>query len=226
MTDETIFSDTPTPVPVVEAPAAQLVPEHLREHIGPGKKYASVDKALESIPHAQKHIGTLEAELRDLRTRVESAVSSDEVYKTVQQLLAAEKQTASPSGMDENGITALLDRKLVERDNLARQNENTGIVKKALEKKFGEKAKEAYEARAAELGIGVGFLNDLVKHSPKAALEIFGVKETAHSVVPSSGSVNTDAFAQVKQPQAPSRSVMGGGSSHEVIAAWRAAAST
>lgn len=222
MSEENIFTEGQTP-PAGEQPTATQLPDHLKDLVGPGKKYATVEKALESIPHAQQHISTLETELKGMREKIATAVSAEQVYETVQQLLEAEKATLSVAAVDENSLAALLDRKLTEREALAKQQANVSSVKAALANKFGEKAEEMYVAKATELGVGVQFLNDIVKHSPKAALELFGLAHTPTPIRTTSGGINTEALNAQKQPPAKPKSVMGGASTQEMIEAFRAA---
>jgi len=114
MSESNLFDGAPaTPTPVEPPkPTPTAIPDPLKELIGEGKKYATLDKALESIPHAQAHIQRLEEESRQLREQVASAKAVGEVYETVQELLKAEKATpALAPVVDENAIASILDRK-------------------------------------------------------------------------------------------------------------------
>ena len=221
MSDDIFDNGQQTPPANVEPPKAPELPDPLKELVGEGKKYASVDKALESIPHAQKHIEQLENELKELRDKVGKATATEEVYKTVQELLAQNKATPNSPALDEAQIAALLDRKLTERESQAIAKRNVESVKNALESKFGDKAKEVYNKKAEELGVPVSFLNDVVAKSPNAAFELFGLKNgSAPAPTPTKGGVNTEAF---KQPASqPRKSVMGGATTSDMVAAWRA----
>lgn len=225
MTD--IFEDgqattTPDPAPV-QAPAPTVLPDHLKELVGEGKKYASVDKALESIPHAQTHIQRLETELQEMRDKVTKATATDEVYATVKELL--EQQRATPSGGTEvdvdSRIDSILDRRLTEREQKARASANVSKVKDALSAKFGDKASEVYKEKAKSLGLSTDFLNSVVAASPEAAFELFGMKPSSTVPAPSSPGVRTDTFTH--NAPAPVKTVMGGASSNDVLEAWRAA---
>lgn len=223
MSEENIFTEQQTPPAGEQQPTTTQLPDHLKELVGPGKKYATVEKALESIPHAQQHISTLETELKGMREKIATAVSAEQVYETVQQLLEAEKATLSTAAVDENSLAALLDRKLTEREQAAKQQSNVQSVKAALANKFGEKAEEMYVAKATELGVGIQFLNDIVKHSPKAALELFGLAHTPTPPRSTTGGINTEALNAQKQPKDKPQTVMGGASTNEMLDAWRAA---
>lgn len=228
MSDNKLFDD-PQTTPEGDAnaqpqPATLVLPDPLKDLVGEGKKYASVEKALESIPHAQAHIQKLEQELKELREAVAKARGVDEVYNTVQDLLKQETATPVPAVVDEDSLAAILDRKLAEREAAKRAQANREAVKKALVEKYGEKAKEAYESRLKELGLGEQFVDSLIAHSPAAALELFGLKgSTPKAPAPSLSSVNTAALNSTPKEQ-PVKTVMGGATTQEIIAAWRAAA--
>lgn len=224
MTDSTIFDgDGQTPnTSAVEPPKPTInLPDSVKDLVGEGKKYATVEKALEALVHSQNHIATIEADNRAMREKVEKAVSAEDVYATVQELIKKERETHVPVSVDESAIAAMLDRKIAAQREKETTDANVAAVRKALRDKFGEKAEEAYRNRAVELGIGVEFMNGLAAKSPAAVLEYFGVKPNAASVPPrTSGSLNTDALANIHQPQKPARSVMGGSTTKDVTNAW------
>lgn len=228
MSDENIFdgAGNPTPnQPAGEQPAAPVLPDSVKDLVGPGKKYATVDKALEALVPSQEHIARLEADNKLLREKSEGALSVEQVHETVQELLRKERETRSPVSVDEATISGLLDRKLEEKTKLATQKENVASVTSALKAKFGDKAQEAYESKAKDLGLSVADLNNLSKTSPKAALELFGVTPKAGSVSHSRGTINTDSFSNVQRVDKPAKSAMGGGSTGDLMASWNYAKS-
>jgi hypothetical protein len=226
MTD-TIFDGKTTPSADPAEPKITL-PDEAAELIGEGKKYATVTDALKSVPHAQKHISTLEAELAQARAALEKATAAEEVYTTVKEMLAANgKPPVVGTGTTAPDWDALLDRKLQALEAQKTAQGNTEQVKQVLVAQFGEKAIEVYKQKATDLGIGVETLNELCAKSPKAALELLGVKPkptTAASTVTGS-TVDPSRLAALQNPQKP-KSVMGGAPTSELIAAWRAAKPT
>lgn len=223
MSDDNIFNDAPTPT-VVDPPNPPVVPDPLKELIGDGKKYASVEKALESIPHAQAHIQRLEAEMKEMRERVAEAKAAEEVYeKLMERMSGGEVATPPPSaGLDEASIASIMERKLAEREAEQIALANVNRVKEALVGKYGEKAQEVYEAKAKELGVGVSFLNDVVRKSPKAAEELFGLKPDKPGAGATSPSgINTTAFAS--RPPAPPSAKVVDNTTDALVHAWRAA---
>lgn len=219
-----IFDDNSgkTP-PVVTPPNSPVLPDSLKELIGEGKKYASVEKALESLPHAQTHIQKIEQENAELRQKAAEAIAAEEVYKKLMESFKPnDGVTPPPSGLDEASVATLLDRKLAEREALATATANTQRVRDALVGKYGEKAKEVYEAKAKELGVGVDFLNDVVKKSPRAAEELFGIKGKEAPAATTTGGINTSTLNNTRPPSSGSAKVKNN-TTEALVDAWRAA---
>lgn len=218
MSDEkTIFSGDDQPTGEEKAPAITL-PDNVKDLIGPGKKYATLEKALESLAPAQNHISTLEAELKAMREAAEKAVSLDQVYSTVQELLAEERKTHGTSTLDVSAVSGLLDRKLTEREQQQEAARNVSAVKKVLVDKFGEKAEEVYKTKAAELGLGIDFLNSAAAKSPQATLKLLGLDSAASGGVHSSkGSINTSALRNQETKDQPRKPIMYGASMEDIL---------
>lgn len=217
MTDSIFGNQAPTnsEVPNPQAP----VPE---DHplVGPGKKYATLDKALEALTASQQHIATIEAENRDLRVKADGTVSVEQVHATVQELLAQERATHMPAVVDEATLSGLLDRKLADTRAQETRKSNQAQVVAALTGKYGDKAEEMFTKKAEELGLSVATLNEIAATSPKAALEYFGAAKTPVGVSHSSGSINTSAFnTNVQLPEKP-KSPMSGGTTKDIHASW------
>ncbi len=211
------------PVASAPAPTPAVIPDSLKGLVGEGKKYATLEAALSSIGPAQEHILRLEDELRQARESVQSGDALKETYETVQEMLTKLRETPQASVVDEAAIAGLLDRKLTEREQKQIVAANAATVKQALEAKYGDKAKEVYDAKAEELGIKDGFLNDLAVKSPKAVLELFGIKPAASKATPSTpGSVNTAQFDNRPQPT-QSKNIMFGAKTEDILTKWRAA---
>lgn len=225
MSDENLFAEVAPTSEAAAVPQTQQpsLPEEVLALVGTGKKYATTEDALRSVPHAQAHIARLEEEMRELRERAAQAKAIDDVYEA----LAARQQgeqvvTAQAPIVDERFIDAVLERKLEEQKRAEEKRANLSKVRESLTSKFGEKAPEVFKKKAEELGINEGFLTDLAAKSPVAALELFGAnaKEKVVSAVPS-GSINPQAFVQNQQP-APKKAVMAGASTSDLLNAWRA----
>jgi len=225
MSEENLFAEVAATTEATAVPQTQQpsLPEEVMALVGTGKKYATVEDALKSVPHAQTHIARLEQEMQSLRERAAQAKAIDDVYEA----LAARQQSEQAPTMqapivDERFIDAVLERKLEEQKRAEEKRANLSKVKESLTAKYGEKAAETFKKKAEELGINEGFLTDLAAKSPVAALELFGAnaKEKVATSVPS-GSINPQAFVQNQQP-APPKPVMAGASTSDLLSAWRA----
>jgi predicted nucleic acid-binding Zn-ribbon protein len=225
MSDENLFAEVTPTSEATAAPQTQQpsLPEEVMALVGTGKKYATPEDALRSVPHAQAHIARLEQEMQELRERAAQAKAIDDVYEALVSRQQGEQvATAQAPIVDERFIDAVLERKLEEQKRVEEKRANLSKVRESLTAKFGEKAPEAFKKKAEELGINEGFLTDLAAKSPAAALELFGAnaKEKVTTAVPS-GSINPQAFVQNQQP-APPKAVMAGASTSDLLNAWRA----
>jgi hypothetical protein len=225
MSDENLFAEVTPTSEATAAPQTQQpsLPEEVMALVGTGKKYATPEDALRSVPHAQAHIARLEQEMQELRERAAQAKAIDDVYEALVSRQQGEQvATAQAPIVDERFIDAVLERKLEEQKRAEEKRVNLNKVRESLTAKFGEKAPEAFKKKAEELGINEGFLTDLAAKSPAAALELFGAnaKEKVTTAVPS-GSINPQAFVQNQQP-APPKAVMAGASTSDLLNAWRA----
>jgi hypothetical protein len=229
MVDQTnIFGEngsTPDTPGDAEQSSVFQVPESANEFIGEGKKYTDVNKALESIPHAQSHIQKLEQELTETRAKLEATSSIEETLAQFANQKEQETPTSQPIDMSE--VANLVDQRLQARSQEEVQKSNVGEVIDSLTKQFGdkEKAEAAYVAKAAELGVDTSYMNNLAATSPKAVYALFGTSVRPTSQEFNRSSVNTEAFGSTSNDQKPIKSVMSGASTSEVMDAWRAATS-
>lgn len=218
-----IFNDAP-PTPEVVTPPVAATPQlsdRVAALVGEGKKYATIEKALEALPHAQEFISQLETENRTLREQATGAVSREELYTTVQELLK-QQPTPAAGGLDEQGVQALLDRTLLEREAKRVIAENEGSFKKSMAEKYGDKAKDVYLAEAEKLGMTPESMDNLARTNPKAALKLFGI-DAQPSATPrptTPGAINPIALA-AQQPPAPIRKpIMFGATTKDLTAEW------
>ncbi len=59
------------------------IPTEAADFVGDGKKYNSVEDALKSVPHAQKHIQTLESELAAAREELAKRRTTEELLDEI-----------------------------------------------------------------------------------------------------------------------------------------------
>lgn len=160
--------------------------------------FDSIDKAFESLMHAQKYIPELKSNLKAKEEEVNALNSQLEKAAKVEDVLDRlnpkdESPNANPGGgvVDEDKLGELVKAQmnnLREAEQIAANREQ---VNQALLAKFGdaEKAKLALEAKAKELGVGTEFLGSMADKSPKAILAYFSTAPSGAST-PSTSSVH------------------------------------
>lgn len=226
MTEQTLFPEAGTTPPTQEPatpPAALTLPSEVAALVGAGKKYNSVEDALKALPHAQAHIARIEEENRALREKANQARAVEEVYEALMSRQPEAGATLPQPVLDEQTLDTVLERKLEQKRQEELRLANLNKVRESLTGKFGEKAQEVFKTKAAELGVNEAFLTDLAAKSPVAAMELFGLakKDAPSPTAAPAGTINPQALAQGKQPQAP-KAVMAGATTGDLLAAWRA----
>lgn len=204
----------------IAPPAGISIPPEAADFVGEGKKYGSVEAALKALPHAQSHISTLEKELKELRDKLSRQAALDET------VAALNGNTSKPAAtpLDENVLDSVLDRKLKQLAEKQTAEANVADFKSAMASQFGDKAKEVYETKAKELGIPVSELDSLIKKSAVAGKTLFGLKNEGKSVTatPAIKTVNSASLSNSVTSK-PSKTVMGGASTNDMLDAWRSA---
>jgi hypothetical protein len=162
------------------------------------QKYATLSDAINSIPHAQQHISTLEQELKAERDRatalaekLEKASKMEDVLSQVAQKEAAGKPSVE---INEQQVAALIEQVMSNKERASTTKQNQQSVAQSLLQKFGDKAESVYNQKAAELGVDVNFLNDMAAKSPKAVLQFFGGVPSGQPQKTPSSSINTMAL--------------------------------
>ena len=245
MTDqvtETIFTDTSGNAPVAPAtpvvtqpdptPATFSIPDMVTEFVGEGKKYASAEDALSSIPHAQSHIDRLEeeAKTRDeelaiLREQVAKSTALDDVLDSI-------KSNQDNSGipprneLDETKVTSLVNSVLQSNEaQKAAQVNVDSVINKGLEV-FGDKADEVFHKAAQDNGLTVDQLNKLSATAPQAVMKLMGIGDKISPIpTKSEGSVNTDTFNTNQPEPNTSSNIMSkvGLTTKDMVEGWRKA---
>jgi vacuolar-type H+-ATPase subunit I/STV1 len=201
------------------------VPETVANLVGEGKKYSDVNKALESIPHAQTHIERLEQELAETRAKLEAQASVEEALKEFRSQKEQDTPTSQPIDLSE--IDNLIEQRLTQKEQRQLSKANVDQVVSKLTEQFGgtDKAEQAFIAKAQEIGVDLDYMNDLAAKSPKAVFALFGSGSKPANTSVTKSSVNTEAFGSQPQQTAPVKGVMHGSSTSDVLSAWRAATS-
>lgn len=196
------------------------------------QKYGTVSDALNSIPHAQQHIKTLEGENSQIKEQLTAMQQQMEKMSKMEDVLAqlsAKKESEQPSeSFGEQQIMELIQSQMSQAELAKVVANNQKEVAQTLSTQFGDpsKAEAAYVAKAQELGVDVNFLNDMAAKSPAAVLSFFKGTE---SKVPSKsleGSVNTQHFNDPAPAPKGRNPMLAGTSTKDLLAAWERVGNT
>jgi len=225
VSNENIFDNqTPDNQEPATPPANQFqIPTEAAELVGAGKKYQSVEEALKSVPHAQKHIQTLETELANVKEELSKRATAEELLQEVRSGLTKEPQAPSVD-FDPNKISQLVEQTIENKEKLKVAKANANSVVSKFTEKYGDKAEEAYLVIAKESGLTVQQLNALAASSPGAVLKLAGIGaiQTTQVGTPQ-GSVNTQAMGNTQQNANLSSRVPKGATTKDMVSAWKVA---
>jgi len=224
MTDQaTIFEGTPAPAVVPEVPAVAPVVDTTNEYIGEGKKYATSEAALAAVPHAQAHIQSIEIENASLKEQLTKAATLDEVINSLENK-QPKTEIPSETKVDESLIDNMLEKKLIERDQIATAKANIATVVGKLTEDFGSEGEAKYKATAAEYGMPIESLNKLAANSPLAVLKMIGAPAATTvadvAATKTTSTLSTETHSGVIT-EAPSGKVPMGATSKDIATAWR-----
>ncbi|MDB4302072.1 hypothetical protein N9924_00755 [bacterium] len=189
------------------------------------QKYDSMPKALEGLANAQTYIpqlktelATKEAELADMRAKLEQSASVEEVVSRLTAQQESSQQAPStpqqPTGLDEQAVLNLFQQYTQQQTVQQVAASNAEQVQNALVSKFGDKTQEAVQLKAAELGMTPESIGALAKQSPQAALALFG--GGAVSAQPNTSSIQTTLHTpEPEQLKRPEKSILAGATSKE-----------
>jgi hypothetical protein len=199
------------------------IPTEAAELVGDGKKYSSVEDALKSVPHAQKHIQTLESELATLKEELMKRRTTEELLDEIKSGVQP-KENLQGVEFDQDKLMQLVDQTLEvkERQRLAKTNASQVAAK--FTEKFGTEAETVYKSVARENGLSEQQLNSLAASSPNVVLKLAGLAEAKTAPVSkSTSSVNTQSLNQKVDPSALSARVKQGATTKDLVNAWRIA---
>jgi hypothetical protein len=166
--------------PTFEERVAQQLASLKRED--GSQMFDSVEKALESLAHAQKYIPELkgklsekEREVQELSIKVEKAATVEDVLSRITGPKSESPVNPEVKEGNKEDIGELVKKHLEQERQAERKAANRSQVNEALITKFGnaEAAKLALDAKATELGVNTDFLISMADHSPKALMAFF-----------------------------------------------------
>lgn len=224
---ETVFQQADqatqeTPVVSQQAPTP-TIPTELAELVGAGKKYQTVDEALRSVPHAQKHISTLEQELADARAELQKRQTAEDLLADIKQGVIQQGTTPPKVDLSREVVSEIVHNALSQEKQKEQAKTNISIVTSNFEKAYGEKAEATYIKLSEESGLTIEQLNQLAITSPEAVLRLAGLKNSSLPPRPIQGNVNTLSLAGTNTTPELSARVKKGATSKDVQAAWEIA---
>lgn len=175
------------------------------------QKYKTLEDAMKALQHSQNYIPELtsklsqqEQELKDARAEASRIAELERSVLALTQPNNGNAATTANSSVSEEAIAEIVTRTLTRAQQADIQKKNVSDVVSAMQSKFGAEAEKVFYTKAQELGMTVQEFNAMAARTPKAVLELIGVKPTAQ---PSQGqpgsstqsSVNSGAFAPAQQ---------------------------
>lgn len=227
ITEQTIFTQA-TPDPVVTPQSPSLPPE-VAEFVGQGKKYSTVDDAIKSVPHAQKHIQTLEQELAQIKEELQKRKTTEDLLAELKASGIQPAGVTTPTEVNPEKLSQLVadtvNHSLAQKEAQLTAQVNTQKVTEAFVTKFGDKAEEMFKTIAQESGLTVGNLNYLAATSPNAVLKLAGIIQNKSEPVVSKtfSSVKTEGNLSSQNNENLSAKVKPGASTKDVVNAWKVA---
>ena len=210
-TNEAVQTDT--------APKAFEIPTEAQELVGEGKKYQSPEDALKSVPHAQKHIETLESELASVKEELTKRQTTQELIDELKSGSQPVENTTQSAEINQDNIMDLVNKTLSIRENKAQADSNAKQVAAKFTAQYGDKAEATYNSIAKELNVTVTQLNELAQTAPSIVLKAAGLSAATAPVGNTTGSVNTEALTNTASPEALSAKVESG-STKDLLKAW------
>lgn len=145
------------------------------------QKYKTLEDALVALDHSQKYIPELKNQLTGTQTELERIKTEmtkfNNIEESVQRLLAQQNQEGgrqpAANGLDEQAVIKLVQQGLMQSKQAESAVANQQKVNDALVSKFGDKALNVLQSKAAELHTTKEALGELAKQSPDLVLALF-----------------------------------------------------
>ncbi len=223
MSDQDVVENTAPVTPDALAPVVPATDPHADKLTGilnadGTPKYTNVAQALDSIPHAQEHISTIETENASLKEQLNAATAAKD-------LLAKQvSDKPTPTSLTAEEVARISRQTLQETAQANSEAANVASINAKFSELYGSKAQEQMSEVAQQSGMTIKAISDLAKTSPSAVLRLAGINPAASApVVPKTpGMGSQDNFTPPPTLETP-KSIMGGGDTKDVVANWRAA---
>ena len=204
------------------APKAFEIPTEAQAFVGEGKKYQSPEDALRSVPHAQKHIETLESELAQVKEELTKRKTAQELLDEIKSGAQRVENTTPSAEVNQDTLEHLVSSTIERREQASKAKSNASEVASKFTQKYGDTAQSAYNQIAKEAGLSVQQLNNLAATSPNAVLKLAGLNGAVTTTTTSKGSINTQTLTGTPSDVMSAR-VPRGASTKDLVKAWKAA---
>lgn len=167
-----------------DTPTAPVLSDELAALVGEGKKYATAEEALNSVPHAQSFITNLEKENNDMRAELDSR---EKVASILEQIKSAQSPSALPAdtALTPEDVQTLIANTLDETATAKAKTDNVNKASDAIVAKFGDKASEVVASKAKDMGATVEYLQEIAATNPDIFIALFNTNTgTTHTPTP------------------------------------------
>ena len=176
-------------------------------------------------------IDTLKGENKSLREQQESTGKIDELLLKLDASQIEDtgqtQQTNSPMNIDDLRDQGFLTKQDLEQQRLDSVHaDNFSKVKSALIDTYGEeKYLDVLTGKATTLGMSIEDIDRLARSNPAATIKLMEADKTTNTSTSTQGSFNTQAIDNHNSAQAsaPTKGVMYGSTTKDVLTNWRAA---
>jgi hypothetical protein len=187
------------------------------------QKYKSLEDALVALDHSQKYIPELKNQLTGTQAQLEEMKAQmakfNNIEESVQRLLAQQQtQRETPpevTGLDEQAVMKLVQDSLKQSEQVKLLMSNQQKVNDALVGKYGEKAIEVLDAKAAELHTTRQALGELSKQNPDLVLALFSTPANKEPNPAVNGRRTPNPQPVVEELEKPTKSLLSGVSARE-----------
>lgn len=228
MTDDVFNQETPAPDPAQNAAPEANQETQPQDAFGDklasitnadgSPKYTDVAQALDSIPHAQEHIQTIEGENATLKSELAKAQAAKELLEK-----AAGNTNPANTGLTAEEVAKITQQTLQDNAETSRKADNVNSVNAKFSELYGNKAADQMKALAADSGMTVDAIKELAEKSPLAVYRMAGIDSQSKPTPKTPGDGVGDNFQPPTREVNPPKAVMSGASTQQMVENWRAA---
>lgn len=159
--------------PETQKPADQQAPSPFTALVGESGKYKTPDELAKAYIHADTFIEQLKAENAQLRAKTQEAKTLDDVLEQLQQKQQPTAQD-TVSGLDVSQVAEIVKQQITGIETAKTRQANLAKADAAMKEKFGEKALEIYNQKAATPELKKIY-KELAEVDPDQFVALFGV---------------------------------------------------